>query len=116
MASARGGRRGGLVFDVVQRLLQVIALYAPGAQSTRVWLHRMRGVTIGYGVFIGMDALIETSSPELIEIGDRLLAAVFPGRDAARIDQLRRIPLRRAEQPGDEPFHSLRFAIANRFQ
>ena len=29
------------------RLLQFLALYAPGAASTRVWLHRMRGVSIG---------------------------------------------------------------------
>ena len=35
-----------------------------------------RGVTIGYGVFIGMDALIETSSPELIEIGDRVAIGI----------------------------------------
>ena len=55
-----------------RRALQLLALYAPGGQSLRVWLHRMRGVEIGSGVFIGTDALIETSKPELVSIGDRV--------------------------------------------
>src|SRR5438034_367508 len=50
------------------RLLQVIALYVPGATTTRVWLHRKRGVTIGQRVFIGTDAILETARPELISI------------------------------------------------
>ena len=53
------------------RLLQVLALYAPGATTLRVTLHRMRGVTIGEGVSIGQDALIETSRPRRVHIGDR---------------------------------------------
>jgi acetyltransferase-like isoleucine patch superfamily enzyme len=52
------------------RLLQVVALYAPGAQTLRPRLHRMRGVTVGSGVFIGTDAIIETSQPHLVSIGD----------------------------------------------
>lgn len=52
------------------RALQSIARSAPGATTTRVRLHRARGVTIGTGVFIGTDALIETSRPELISIGN----------------------------------------------
>jgi acetyltransferase-like isoleucine patch superfamily enzyme len=52
------------------RVLQVLALYAPGAQSLRIWLHRMRGVTIGEGAFIGTGALIETSFPHLVSIGN----------------------------------------------
>jgi acetyltransferase-like isoleucine patch superfamily enzyme len=52
------------------RLLQVLALYAPGSMSVRVWLHRKRGVEIGQNVFIGQDVLLETSRPELISIGD----------------------------------------------
>lgn len=52
------------------RMLQVAALYAPGAQSLRPRLHRMRGVKVGRGVFIGTDAIIETSQPHLVSIGD----------------------------------------------
>ena len=42
------------------RALAVLALYAPGATTLRPKLHRMRGVSIGDGVSIGQDALIET--------------------------------------------------------
>jgi carbonic anhydrase/acetyltransferase-like protein (isoleucine patch superfamily) len=51
------------------RLLQVLANYAPGATTVRVRLHKLRGVTIGENTFIGTDALIETSHPELVTIG-----------------------------------------------
>jgi acetyltransferase-like isoleucine patch superfamily enzyme len=40
--------------------------------TVRVRLHRWRGVQIGKGVFIGTDALIETSWPELVSIGDEV--------------------------------------------
>ena len=49
----------------------MLARSAPGATSWRVWLHRWRGVKIGHGVWIGYDAIIETSSPHLVAIGDR---------------------------------------------
>jgi acetyltransferase-like isoleucine patch superfamily enzyme len=52
------------------RVLQVLALYAPGAWSVRVWLHRRRGVHIGRDVFIGTDTLIETEHPERVWIGN----------------------------------------------
>ena len=52
------------------RLLQLIALYVPGAHTTRVWLHRRRGVRVGARVFIGTGAIIETDHPELVTIGD----------------------------------------------
>ena len=52
------------------RLLQMIARVAPGASTLRVRLHRWRGVKIGNGVSIGYDAVIETSRPQLVVIGD----------------------------------------------
>ena len=55
-----------------RRALAIAALYAPGAETTRVRLHRMRGVRIGVGCFIGTDVLLETAFPHLIEIGDRV--------------------------------------------
>jgi len=52
------------------RLLQMVARVAPGAGTLRVRLHRWRGVKIGNGVWIGYDAVIETSKPQLVSIGD----------------------------------------------
>jgi acetyltransferase-like isoleucine patch superfamily enzyme/acyl carrier protein len=54
------------------RLLQCLALYAPGLTSTRGWLHRMRGVSIGRNVSIGLSTLIETAYPELVLIGNNV--------------------------------------------
>ena len=59
-----------LLRGIINRLLQEIARKAPGARSWRVWLNRWRGVHIGKGVWIGYDALIETSSPYLVTIKD----------------------------------------------
>jgi acetyltransferase-like isoleucine patch superfamily enzyme len=53
------------------RLLQIVARSAPGATTWRVRLHRWRGVKIGRDVWIGYDAMIETSHPHLVTIGDR---------------------------------------------
>jgi acetyltransferase-like isoleucine patch superfamily enzyme len=52
------------------RLLQLLALYVPGAMTTRIALHRWRGVHIGRGSWIGTGALIETSKPGRVWIGD----------------------------------------------
>lgn len=53
------------------RVLQVFARTAPGATTLRVRLNRWRGVNIGKGVWIGYDAIIETSCPHLVTIRDR---------------------------------------------
>lgn len=55
-----------------RRTLALIALYGPGAETTRVRLHRMRGVRIGSGCFIGTAVMVETAFPQLVEIGDRV--------------------------------------------
>lgn len=49
----------------------MLARHAPGATSWRVWLNRWRGVNIGRQVWIGYDAILETSRPDLITIRDR---------------------------------------------
>jgi oxalate---CoA ligase len=54
------------------RLLQLVALYAPGYKTVRVWLHRMRGVSIGTNVSIGLSAIIETAYPRLVFIGNNV--------------------------------------------
>jgi acetyltransferase-like isoleucine patch superfamily enzyme len=58
------------VSGVKNRLFQLIARVAPGATSLRPRLHRWRGVKIGERVWIGYDAVIETSRPQFVVIGD----------------------------------------------
>jgi len=60
----------GSLAGLKNRLLQTIARFAPGATTLRIRLHRWRGVKIGKGVWIGYDAVIETSKPQLVTIGD----------------------------------------------
>jgi acetyltransferase-like isoleucine patch superfamily enzyme len=58
------------------RALQVLALYAPGGDSTRVLLHRLRGVKIGEQSWIGFDTMIEPSYPHRVEIGNRVAIGI----------------------------------------
>jgi serine acetyltransferase len=58
------------------RLLQTFAREVPGALTTRVRLHRLRGVNIGANVWIGYDVILDTSSPELITIEDNAALSV----------------------------------------
>lgn len=58
------------------RVLQLVAHFAPGARSVRVWLHRGRGVRIDRNVWIGYDVVLETSRPDLIAIGDNTVISV----------------------------------------
>jgi heptaprenylglycerol acetyltransferase len=60
----------GILRGFKNRVLQMIARSAPGATSLRVWLNRWRGVHIGRNVWIGYDAVIETSRPDLVTIRD----------------------------------------------
>lgn len=61
-----------IISGLKNRLLQLFALYAPGAMTLRVNMNRWRGVHIGKDVFIGTDVLLETSYPWLISIGNRV--------------------------------------------
>jgi heptaprenylglycerol acetyltransferase len=83
------------------RALQLAALWAPGAYSVRVALHRMRGVRIGRGVFIGLAVILETDRPWQISIGDRVnvslrvtVIAHFADQTGAGEDDPRRISVR----------------------
>jgi acetyltransferase-like isoleucine patch superfamily enzyme len=57
---------------VKNRLLQHLANWVPGSMGLRVLLHRMRGVRIGQGTWIGYEALIETAYPSLVTIGSNV--------------------------------------------
>src|SRR5207237_10846652 len=60
------------------RFLQLLARVAPGAMTARVRLNRWRGVHIGKDVWIGYDAIIETSHPHLLTIRDRAAIGITP--------------------------------------
>jgi acyl-CoA synthetase (AMP-forming)/AMP-acid ligase II/acetyltransferase-like isoleucine patch superfamily enzyme/acyl carrier protein len=70
--SAPGPIRDRLMVGVKNRVLQILALYVPGYKTTRVWLHRMRGVAIGNNVSIGLSVLIESAHPRLVWIGENV--------------------------------------------
>lgn len=61
----------GLLAGTKNRLLQILARFAPGATTLRVTLHRWRGVKIGENVWIGYDVILDTSYPYLVTIKDR---------------------------------------------
>jgi acetyltransferase-like isoleucine patch superfamily enzyme len=58
------------IVGIKNRILQIIALFSPGATSFRVYFHKWRGVKIGKGVWIGYDVILETSRPKWVSIGN----------------------------------------------
>jgi len=48
----------------------------PGGQSLRVLLHRARGVNIGKNVWISLNVVLETESPNLITIEDSVFIGI----------------------------------------
>ena len=65
-----------LLPGIKNRILQRLAMAMPGAMGLRVFLHRLRGVRIGKGVWIGYESLIETGYPSLVTIGDRVVVGI----------------------------------------
>jgi acetyltransferase-like isoleucine patch superfamily enzyme len=55
---------------VLNRILGILARFAPGATSLRPFLHRLRGVRITGRVFIGDDVYFENEYPDCIELQD----------------------------------------------
>ena len=52
----------------LNRILALVARFAPGATTLRPFLHKLRGVRIVGQVFIGDDVYLENEYPECIEI------------------------------------------------
>lgn len=59
-----------IVRRVSNRILGMLARFAPGATSFRPFLHKLRGVHITGKVFIGDDVYIENEYPHCIELHD----------------------------------------------
>jgi acetyltransferase-like isoleucine patch superfamily enzyme len=68
-------RENGFV-GLRNRLLQELAMRAPGGTTLRVKLHRWRGIEIGRKVWIGYEAMLETACPEEIHIGDNVFISM----------------------------------------
>jgi len=62
--------------QIINRILHLIAQFAPGATTFRPWLHRLRGVKIHGSVFIGDQVYLENAYPECIEINDGVQIAL----------------------------------------
>jgi heptaprenylglycerol acetyltransferase len=65
-----------LLRGLCNRILQILARVTPGATTARVRLNRWRGVHIGKNVWIGYDAIIETSHPHLVTIRERAAVGI----------------------------------------
>jgi len=59
-----------IVRRIWNRVLGMLARFAPGAESLRPFLHKLRGVRITGRVFIGDDVYLENEHPECIEVHD----------------------------------------------
>jgi carbonic anhydrase/acetyltransferase-like protein (isoleucine patch superfamily) len=67
---AQNYKKKTVVRQVANRVLHVLARILPGATTLRPALHRLRGVKVGKGVFIGDDVYLENEYPEAVEVGD----------------------------------------------
>jgi acetyltransferase-like isoleucine patch superfamily enzyme len=61
---------------LINRILHLVAMFAPGGENLRVWLHRARGVSIGNNVFISFNVVLETGFPQLITIDDDVFIGI----------------------------------------
>src|SRR5438874_4054849 len=66
----------GVISGFKNRSLHDLAMSFPGGGAFRVTLHRLRGVQIGEGTWIGSEALIETACLERVKIGKRVIIGI----------------------------------------
>jgi acetyltransferase-like isoleucine patch superfamily enzyme len=55
---------------MLNRILQLLARFGPGATTVRPFIHKLRGVKLGNNVWIGEEVFLENNYPDHIEIGD----------------------------------------------
>jgi len=79
---------------LINRILQILARFIPGASTLRVYIHRARGVKIGKNAWIGYDVILETSKPHLVSIADNasismrsIVIAHFKGLESVIIEE-----------------------------
>ncbi len=59
-----------MIWNLFRRLFHILAFIGPGGKTLRVWLHRVRGVKIGEGVWLSHFVYLDDLHPEEISIGD----------------------------------------------
>jgi heptaprenylglycerol acetyltransferase len=59
-----------MIANLLRRLLHILAYIGPGGNTLRVWLHRLRGVKIGNGVWLSHFVYLDDLHPGEISIGD----------------------------------------------
>lgn len=59
-----------MIWNLFRRLFHILAFMGPGGKSMRPWLHRLRGVKIGKGVWLSHFVYLDDLHPEQISIGD----------------------------------------------
>jgi len=79
------------------RILAHAARFLPGALTFRVWCHRMRGMRMGKGIWLGYDLILETEYPERISLGNN----VEINMRATLIGHFRGVPVQ-PKGPGEE--------------
>ena len=60
----------------LNRIFSALARWSPGSTTLRPLLHRLRGVKVGKGVFIGEDVYIDNEYPEQIEIQNHVQISI----------------------------------------
>ena len=105
---------GAVAFEGLHRFERRLPV-AGHAEVVAVDVHGMRQAKLGRRLGDAADDLPRRD----VEVIDRLVEAVdvaglmaLPDFDAARVHELRRVTLRRAEQPGDERLQLLRLVLA----
>jgi serine acetyltransferase len=63
----------GFVRGAANRVLHLLARFLPGATTLRPFLHRLRGVKVAEGVFIGEEVYLDNEYPEAIELQEGAL-------------------------------------------
>jgi acetyltransferase-like isoleucine patch superfamily enzyme len=59
-----------MIWNLLRRLFHILAFMGPGGKTLRIWLHRLRGVEIGEGVWLSHFVYLDDLHPEEISIGD----------------------------------------------
>jgi hypothetical protein len=67
---------GNPLRGLINRILQLLTMFAPGGEGLRAMLHRARGVKVGKNVWISYNVILETGFPHLITIEEGVFIGI----------------------------------------